>query len=373
VRKPRAKDIRPLFHSRLTPATIHARAPDELDPLAPARADLFRQAQTACALGSPFVRDVLVAAARQLPRAPLLSARLATWPGDRASAALALRVNGALHALARSGEVASLSALYAARGGDTDRAVADAFEAADATLARFVASPTQTNEVARSGALYAGLMVVAGRFGQPVELLEIGSSAGLNLNLGRYAHCLGGTCAGDPASTLRIAPRWHGPAPRRHRLRIASAAGVDLAPLDVADPECCERLLSFVWADRDDRMTQLQQAIRLARMHPPRVDRGDAADWLEAQLARPQSTDVTRVVIHSMVRQYLDIATRARIARSLAQAGASADERHPLAHLFYEWDGDRRKVELVLTTWPHGEARLLAHPDPYGDRVSWIG
>jgi len=79
------------------------------------------------------------------------------------------------------------------------------------------------------------------------------------------------------------------------------------------------------------------------------------------------------VVIHSMVRQYLDIATRARIARSLAQAGASADERHPLAHLFYEWDGDRRKVELVLTTWPHGEARLLAHPDPYGDRVSWIG
>ena len=373
VRKRLAKDIGPVFLSKLTPATLLPHALGEHDPLAAACADLFRQAQAACALGSPFVRDVLVAAARQLPRAPLLSMRLAIWQGDRASAAMALRVNGALHALARSGEVASLSALYAARSGDTDRAIADAFEAAYATLAQFVDGPTQTNEVARSAALYAGLMVAAERFGHPLELLEIGSSAGLNLNLARYAYCLGGTSAGDPASTVRIAPRWHGRAPHRHPLRIASATGVDLTPLDVADPECCERLLAFVWADRDDRMVQLQAAIRLARLYPPRVERGDAADWLDAQLSRPQSAGITRAVIHSMVRQYLDAATRARIARSFAQAGARADERHPLVHLFYEWDEGRRKVELVLTTWPHGETRLLAHPDPYGDRVSWIG
>jgi hypothetical protein len=350
VRKRLAKDIGPVFLSKLTPATLLPHALGEHDPLAAACADLFRQAQAACALGSPFVRDVLVAAARQLPRAPLLSMRLAIWQGDRASAAMALRVNG-----------------------DTDRAIADAFEAADATLAQFVDGPTQTNEVARSAALYAGLMVAAERFGHPLELLEIGSSAGLNLNLARYAYCLGGTSAGDPASTVRIAPRWHGRAPHRHPLRIASATGVDLTPLDVADPECCERLLAFVWADRDDRMVQLQAAIRLARLYPPRVERGDAADWLDAQLSRPQSAGITRAVIHSMVRQYLDAATRARIARSFAQAGARADERHPLVHLFYEWDEGRRKVELVLTTWPHGETRLLAHPDPYGDRVSWIG
>lgn len=352
---------------------IPADAPGANDMLGAARADLFRQAQAACALGSPFVRDVLAASARQLHRAPLLALGLATWPGDRAAAALALRVNGALHALARRGEIPALSALYATRTGDADRAVADAFGAADARLAQAITHPTQTNEVARSAALYAGLMTAAGQFGQPVELLELGASAGLNLNLARYAYCLGGTAVGDPASAVRIAPRWHGAAPRRHPLHIVSARGVDLAPLDVADPDCCERLLSYVWADRDDRMAQLLQAIRIARACPPQVDRGDAADWLEAQLDAPQPTGVTRAVIHSMVRQYLDIATRTRMRAALARAAARADATRPLVHLCYEWDEARRKVELVLTTWPHGEVHLIAHPDPYGDHVTWLG
>jgi hypothetical protein len=319
------------------------------------------------------VRDVLAAAARQLPRAPLLALRLAAWPGDRATAALALRVNGALHALARSGQVASLSAAYAARGGDIDRAVADAFARADAVLAQAISHPTQTNEVARSAALHAGLMTAAARFDQPVELLELGSSAGLNLNLGRYDYCLGGTAAGDPASPLRIAPRWSGPAPRRYPLCIVGATGVDLCPLDVADPDACERLMSFVWADRDDRIAQLRAAIRLARRVPPVVEQGDAATWLEQRLARPQAAGVTRAVVHSMLRQYCDAATRSRITRALAQAGARADAAGPLVHLSYEWDEGRRKVELVLTTWPHGETRLIAQPDPYGDHVHWLG
>ncbi len=356
-----------------TPPVIADQDATTPDAMAAARADLFRQAQAACALGSPFVRDVLVAAMRQLHRAPMLALRLATWPGDRAAAALALRVNSALHLLARSGDVPSLSAAFATRTGDVDRAVADAFEAADTTLARLIAYPTQTNEVARSGALHAGLMAATARFDQPIELLELGSSAGLNLNLDRYAFCLGGTASGDPASSVRIAPRWHGPAPRRHRLRLASASGVDLAPLDVTDPECCERLMCYVWADRPDRMAQLQAAIRIARHHPPRVERGDAACWLKDRLDRPHATGVTRAVVHSMLRQYLDLATLGRIRDMLERAGAKADAAHPLVHVSYEWDDDHRVVELVLTMWPHGERRLLAHLDPYGDQVIWLG
>ncbi len=362
-----------MFYSKLVPAISAIDGVVAHDAMAMARADLFRQAQAAGSLGSPFVRDVLVAASRQLYRAPLLASKLAGWPGDRAAAALALRVNGALHALARSGAVPTLSAVYAARDGDIARAVADAFEAADATLAQGVASPTQTNEVARSAALYAGLMLAVAQFGHPVELLELGSSSGLNLNMARYSYCLGGTAAGDPASSLQIAPRWLGAAPRRHLLRFASANGVDIAPLDVADPRDCDRLMSYVWADRDDRMAQLQQAIRIARAFPPRIDRGDAADWLEAQLERPQAGGVTRAVVHSMLRQYLDAATKARIARVLARTGARADPMHPLVHLSYEWDEGHRVVELVLTTWPEGQARLIARTDPYGDTVAWLG
>ena len=74
-----------------------------------------------------------------------------------------------------------------------------------------------------------------------------------------------------------------------------------------------------------------------------------------------------------MLRQYLDLATRARIRDMLECAGAKADAAHPLVHVSYEWDDDHRVVELVLTMWPHGERRLLAHLDPYGDQVIWLG
>lgn len=341
--------------------------------LAAARADLMRQAQAACALGSPFVRDVLAAASRQLPRAPLLALRLATWPGNRASAALALRLASGLHALARSGAVPSLAAVYAASGGEVDRALADAFETADAELVRWLDHPTQTNEVARSAALYAALMATAGPPGHPVELFELGASAGLNLNLAHYAYCLGGTAAGDPVSPLRMAPRWTGSAPRRHALSVVMARGVDLAPLDIACSDACERLIAYVWADRADRMAHLVSAIRIARQHPPRIDRGEASAWLAARLAEPQREGTTRAVVHSMLRQYLDGATRERLAATLARAGEQATSSRALVHIAYEWNDSRTRVELTATTWPDGQTRLLALPDPYGDAVHWLG
>lgn len=354
------------FHAAIVPDPAAALG------LAAARADLMRQAQAACALGSPFVRDVLAGAARQLHRAPLLALRLATWPDDRASAALALRLASGLHALARSGAVPSLAQVYAARGGEVDRAVADAFVSADADLARWIEHPTQTNEVARSAALMAALMTTAGPLGHPVELMELGASAGLNLNLAHYAHGLGGTAAGDPISPVRLAPRWIGPAPRRHPLTIVAARGVDLAPLDIACAEACERLIAFVWADRADRMAQLIAAIRLARQHPPRIDRGEAVAWLHARLAEPGREGTTRAVIHSMLRQYLDPAARDLLARVLATAGAGATATRPLIHIAYEWNDARTRVELTATTWPGGRTRLLAVPDPYGDEVRWL-
>ena len=45
---------------------------------------------------------------------------------------------------------------------------------------------TNTNEVARCSALHAGFRVVAREAGEPLHLIEIGPSAGLNLNWDRY-------------------------------------------------------------------------------------------------------------------------------------------------------------------------------------------
>lgn len=333
--------------------------------------ELVRQAQIARAIGSPFVADVLEAGQRQLHRAPLTAAMLAHWQGDRAAAAVAMRFNAALHALARRDTPRALGALYRREHRDFDRAVGEALAVHDGFVADWMRHTPQTNEVGRAASLVAALMVVRRRFDLPVEVLELGSSAGLNLNFHRYAYDLGGVPAGDSASPVRIAPEWRGAALTAAPVELATSRGVDLHPLDAADPVTCERLTAFVFADQPARAERLGHALAMASRHVPRVDRANAADWLAERLRTPQPAGRCRVVFHSMVLQYIAADTRRTIVDTIARAGAQADPTRPLAWIGFEWTEDRSRVELRLTTWPDGGNHLLATCHPYGAWIDW--
>ena len=60
----------------------------------------------------------------------------------------------------------------------------------------------QTNEVARSMPLLGGLLAIVDATRLPVALLDVGSSAGLNLRLDRYRYEGDGWFWGDPHSPL---------------------------------------------------------------------------------------------------------------------------------------------------------------------------
>ncbi|UZK69213.1 DUF2332 family protein [Sphingomonas sp. S1-29] len=337
----------------------------------PERGELWRHAEVARDLGSPFVAAVLEAGQRQLHRAPRTAALIRDWPGDPLRDAVAVRFNAGLHAIARRGSSPALSALYAGQHDDFDGAIGEALAAHDQLMATSMHDTPQTNEVGRSGAIAAALMEASREFGLPFELLEIGSSCGLNLNLGLYAFELGGIVAGDAGSPVRVAPSWRGEALVRAPLTIASARGTDLNPLRADDMATRDRLLSYIWADQPQRADRLEQALALAQRHPPQVDRGDACTWLAARLDEPQRAGICRVVVHSMVLQYLPQAQRDAIAAMLAQAGSDATIDRPLARISFEWNTMRRQVQLLLTCWPSGQERLLATCHAYGDWLDW--
>lgn len=333
---------------------------------------LSRQAHVARSLGSPFVAEVLEAASRQLGRAPRTEAMIAGWQGDPSKAALAMRLNAALHALARRGKWPTLSELYRRKAGDFDAVIGQVMQADDAFVAEWLQHTPQTNEVGRAAALIAALMVLRQDAPMPVELLELGSSCGLNLNLGHYAYDLGGVSAGNPGSPVRIAPHWVGPPPALAPVEVLRARGVDLNPLDPGDAATRERLLSFVWADDPERSARLEQALAFAQRHPSRVERANAASWLVARLGEPQDAGVCRVVFHSMVLQYLDSADCDTVRASIARAAEAASEDRPLAWISFEWLPDRSEVQLQLTCWPGGGTRVLATCHPYGQWINWF-
>ncbi|TMJ20429.1 MAG: DUF2332 family protein [Alphaproteobacteria bacterium] len=337
------------------------------------RAAFAQQAFYCDSLFAPLTGLVCALLGERLDRTTLIGRRVLEWPGNPAPIgdALALRVYGGLHFLVRNGTAPHLAALYPPAPLPHPDRLWDALSRLldEERLAAWLDGPPQTNEVGRAAVLMSGLLVVAHRFGLPLRLYELGASAGLNLNLDRYRYDLGGRAAGDAASPLLLKPDWSGPPPPDARISIEDRAGVDLDPVPL--PAGRERLLAYVWADQTERIARLESALEIAAIAPPRIDQGDAAEWIEAALAPEPEPGVARVVMHSVAYHYFPVDRRGRIARHIEAVGAAASAGAPLAWLRYEENEGEGRFSLRLRTWP-GEDMLLAWTHPHGQSVEWL-
>ena len=332
------------------------------------------------AAGAPFTGRLCRLVGERLTREGRVGRRVLGWTGSPSHQgdALPLRLMGGLHALARSGRDEALSALYPPATAPDDETVwsvvARVLREQDEALSPWLDGPPQTNEVGRSAALMAGLLVLADRFRLPFALYELGASAGLNTVLDRYGYRLGETEAGVAGSPVRLEPVWTGASPPKAEVEVARRAGVDRNPLDVRDPATRERLSAYVWADQRARLARLETAMDLAAADPVVIDKADAADWLGAKLSPEPEPGLCRVVMHTIACQYFPAEAQARIRAHLAAVGSAATEAAPLAWLSFEAASgsvDRRPA-LDLTVWPGGETRRLAICQPHGAEIDWL-
>ena len=335
------------------------------------RAAFAEQAAGCDRLGSPFTAALCRLLGERIDRSSAVGRRLLEWPGDPAPFAdgLPLRLCGGLHARVRRDAASRLAACYPPNALPGATVWWEALRPAldDPELAAWLDQPPQTNEVGRSAVLMAGLLALARIAKQPMALLELGASAGLNLQLDLYGYCLGERTAGDPASALQLQPAWDGPSPPAAEVTIVRRYGVDIQPLDPRRDG--ERLLAYVWPDQTTRLARLQTALAIAAASPPTVAAGDAAEWLEKKMAEPYRGDATTVVFHSVAFQYFSAETRHRIEAAIEATAA----QRPIAWLRYEKLPDDHAFSLRLKTWPGGEDRLHAWVHPHGSHVTWIG
>ncbi len=332
-----------------------------------------RQAEFCRSNGSPVTADVLEGAISGISRDTETGRRVLAWEGDPTGAGenVTLRLAGGLHALARSGEDEALAAAY--RGdGDIGAAVGEALKAHDEELAPWLDSAPQTNEVSRAAVIMAGLMAASARYPLPIDLLELGSSAGLVLNLNRYRYDLGGIEAGEPTSPLLLKPEWKGGLPPDAPVDVITQRGVDLNPIYLSTPEAAEKLIAYIWPDQTERIDRAEKAIRLARAFTPPVVQGNAADWTERRLATPQTDGVMRILFHTIAFQYFPEEQKERVRAAVAQAGDAASEERPFGWLSFEMNDEQSAFELRLQLWPDGEETHLADAHPHVSAIRWL-
>ena len=333
-----------------------------------------RQAVACRRLGSPMTAAVCDAIAEHLPSArPAPLRRMQEWPGDPWADALALRLCAGLHFLVLSGTDKALAAAYAARETDP-RALWPVLEPVlvrhGDMLSSWLDNAPQTNEVARSAIIMPALLALARPYRAPLALFEIGASAGLNLIPERYHYRYGSATWGDPSAPVRLAPELRGAVPDlRGGLVIVERAGGDHAPVDLEDPVARLRLQAYVWADQPERLERCRAAIDLARAAGVRVERRDAADFVERVLAEPPRDAVT-VIFHTVVWQYLAEPTRSRIQAALASA-ADRPADAPVGWVRFEAGGGVPPAQLIVTTWPGEQETVLAEGDFHGRWLDW--
>lgn len=244
---------------------------------------------------------------------------------------------------------------------------------ADAVVAEASRRRVQTNEPQRCAPLLPALATVPG----PLALLELGASAGLCLYPDRYSYryrTADGVVALDPRdgpSPVVLESEVTG-APPLQLPDVVWRAGIDLDPLDAADPGDRRFLTSLVWPGERGRAERVSAALDVVAADPPLLAAGDATDPdLLFAMAAEAPADATLVVTTPGVLPHVPRAGRERLAlalRALAARGAVWITIDPAG--LHEW---RHPVDPE--TWGgfvlgrDGEA--LAAVDPLGSFVHW--
>ena len=335
------------------------------------------QASHAEQAGAPGTAMVIRATLKLLDGETATGRRISNWQGSVIKDAMPLRIAGALHNLVLRGEDTRLADVYSGRithQGTVDDIVCELVKAYDAQILPWLDGPPQTNEAGRSASLMAGLLWLAGRVPPRFEMLELGASAGINTMMDRYTFDLDGVSVGPANSPMHIAPEWRGDRPPDNPLEIISVRGCDVDPVDLTDNEQVLRLKSFVWPEAVHRMQRIDAACDLALRRKPDVAQCDAADFVEAALATPQSSGITRVLFHSIVWQYIPTPSQRRIEHAMSDAAKLATADAALAWVMLETNRETFKHELKVRYWPGGGGEvILANAHPHGAWVEWLG
>ena len=187
----------------------------------------------------------------------------------------------------------------------------------------------QMNEVGRCVDVLPVLGMIAAAEDRPLALVDLGTGAGLGLHLDRYHYTYatpdGEQAVGDPDAAVRLScvvrsgkpPLPSAVPPLAHRV------GVDVEPLDLADPATLAWLTACVPPEAG-AVTRFAAASALARAEPVESVRGGLLDVLPAVVAALPA-DALVCLVDTYVHVFLPPADLARFDDLLVALGRDVD------------------------------------------------
>jgi hypothetical protein len=145
--------------------------------------------------------------------------------------------------------------------------------------------PVQMTYAYRCRTLLPPMCIVAEEAGEPLNIVEIGCSAGVLLGFDKYAYELReGEHVGDPASPVHLKGELHGGPPLRIP-QIGSRTGIDLNVIDPNREEDRRWMIATCYPELLDDQRQLSDAMDIIAATDIAFHQGDALEILPKVLA----------------------------------------------------------------------------------------
>jgi hypothetical protein len=265
----------------------------------------------------------------------------------------------------------------------------------DTLLPLMTSRSTQTNEVGRCAGILPALCQIAAEEGRdlPLSLLDLGTSAGLNLLFDDFHYLYRQRSDG---SVLHAGPSTSAVAIEatvRHELSalpaltlptVAARVGLDLSPLDPTSEDDALWLEACLWPDNLPRFNRLRAALAVAQAtnHPPRLERGDLVDDL-ARVAGTIDPSGPLVVLHTWVAAYLTLERQCALVDEVRALARSRPVHHLYAESPHEVPGleappssePAQRSDFVTALVHHGPTTAspvrLADMHPHGRWIRW--
>jgi hypothetical protein len=255
-----------------------------------------------------------------------LLGRLAALPADRLPALLA---SAAISFLVRRDRPEPLADYFPEPGAPQPRFDAGFYPAAGAFISGRLDDIAavchghryQMNEVARCTQIAVGIAATSVSAAEPIGLADLGTGAGLGLQLDRYRYLVGGRASGPRGAALSLSCEVRGPRepPQASLPPIAERAGIDLNPIDMQDP-AARSWLQACTPPEASALARLSAAIEVTRQHPVTLVTGDVLAALPGVLdSFAPGRSIT--VVDAYLAVFLTPGQRADLAEIMATAG----------------------------------------------------
>ncbi|MEM6820426.1 MAG: DUF2332 domain-containing protein [Verrucomicrobiota bacterium] len=227
----------------------------------------------------------------------------------------------------------------------------------------------QTNEVRRCAYLFPAMMYAGTWFDKrPLALIEIGTSAGLNLLWDKYSYQYGDwDVLGDRESPVVIRSECRGVIPDGlfHAMpRITQRIGLDLNIVDVTQFEEAAWLRALIWPEHKERREILDAALKHRASFDLDLRQGNGFAML-AGIIETIPKDSVACVYHTHVANQITREAKESLLVELAELGTSRD----IIHIF-----NNIKPSLHLTLYKDGRAEdiPLANTDGHARWFEWL-